>query len=324
MKILHLVTFSIFFFLSFTSLSFCLELETSDNLKTELNNDDQLKECSDNYAYLVLDDNEAILSENRAQMVKYPASLTKLMTVYLAFDALKHHKLSPDQKLIASDRAEYVSSLNKVNTLNLKIGDELTVDQAIKGSIIKSFNETTVMLAEAIAGSEWDFSKMMNKKARDLGMYYSNFRNASGLHDDGHYTTSYDLARLVLALKHDFPEYYHYFSMKEMSLNSVKYVNHNHILFNYPGAEGMKTGFTNKAGYNLIAAARKNNHRVISILMSCVSTAKRDDFTAQLLDNGFGNIKENNSKAKIYTDTIDFKNEEIKVSGLNKVFASDY
>ena len=257
------------------------------------------EECSDVYSSLVFEDKTGnVIFEKRSDQIIYPASLTKLMTVYLAFEAIKENKLAMDQFIPVSDRAEEVASINRITTLKLEKGDRIAVRDAIEGSIIKSFNETTVVLAEAIADSEWRFARLMNQKAKELGMYHTNFRNASGLHDSGHFTTSHDLARLVKAIKEDFPQYYPLFSLKEFEFNNVTFISHNSILFDYEGAEGMKTGFTSKAGYSLIASAKKDNNRITSILVSCASSEGRNEFTKELLDNGFEKIADNITIAK--------------------------
>ena len=182
------------------------------------------EECGEKYTALIFDNTGEIIYEKRADITIYPASLTKLMTIYIAFDAIKNNKIALQQPLVASDRAETISKINKITTLQLKAGNTISVINAIKGSIIKSFNETVVILSEKIAKNEWKFAKLMNHQAKLLGMHHTNFRNSSGLHDDGHFTTSYDLARLVLALKKDFPQYYSIFSKKEFIFNNKKFV----------------------------------------------------------------------------------------------------
>ena len=245
-------------------------------------------ECSKVYSALVFEEkSDDILFENRPDSIIYPASLTKLMTVYLAFEAIKSKKIEMEQTLTASARAVEASRVNKSNTLNLKVGDKILMNQAIKGSIVKSFNELTVMLAEKISGSEWQFVREMNKKAKDLGMINTNFRNASGLHDYGQFTTDEDLKKLVLTLRKNFPEYYHFFSLKEFKYEGTKYPTHNAVLLKYKGAEGIKTGFTKASGFNLISSALRDNKRIISILTGCESSKKRDDFTKKLLDDAF-------------------------------------
>ncbi len=247
--------------------------------------------CSKVYSSLVFnEDTGNILFETRSDEIVYPASLVKVMTLYLAFEALENHKLSLNEVLIASERGEEVGAVNKNNTLRLKAGDKITVKEAIEAVIVKSFNEAAVTLAEAVSGSEWEFTRLMNKKAKELGMNDSSFRNASGLHEEGQYTTSYDLARLVRAIKINFPQYYHLFALKRFTYNGKKFETHNHVLLSYKGAEGMKTGFTNASGFNLISAAKKDKARIVSVLLGCSTYQKRDQYTKKLLDEAFEKI----------------------------------
>jgi D-alanyl-D-alanine carboxypeptidase len=225
-----------------------------------------------------------------------------MMTLYLTFEALEQGKISPETVLKFSARGEEISKVNKINRLPIVEGDEITVREAIRAVIVKSFNEAAVALAEAVSGNEWEFARKMNKKARELGMINSSFRNSSGLHEEGQYTTSYDLARLAAALQKDFPTYYHLFALKEFEYRGTKYETHNHVLVNYQGAEGMKTGFTNAAGYNLVAAAKKNDARVTSILLGCESYRKRDEMTKKLLDEAFANMAKNPNSSSARLD----------------------
>lgn len=250
---------------------------------------------SNNYSALVFDNkNNHILFEDRADEIIYPASLTKMMTAYLVFEALEKKQLTLDQKLTVSANAEDVGKVNKINTLNLKAGDQITVENALKGMLVKSFNENAASLAEAVAGNEWRFAQLMNKKAAELKMERTNFRNSSGLHEDGHYTTAYDLARLVSALEKDFAQYRKFFAMKEFSYNGAKYKNSNHLLADYRGADGFKTGFTNMAGSNLIASAKQGGEGVNAILTGCESYQKRDEYMKNLLNEGFKEIEHKN------------------------------
>jgi len=245
-------------------------------------------ECGKNYSALVFNQqNGNIFFEKQSDKIIYPASLTKLMTLYLVFEAIKEKKIDLGGELYASSRSSSISKVNKTNTLNLTIGDKISVEQAIKGSIVKSFNELTVMLAEEISDNEWQFVRDMNSKAKDLGMSNTNFRNASGLHDQGQFTTNDDLAKLALAIRQNFPEYYHYFSLKEFTYKNEKYPTHNNILLKYKGVDGIKTGFTNASGFNLIASAKHDKKRITSVLTGCESAQKRDTFTKQLLDKAF-------------------------------------
>ncbi|MBU6339026.1 MAG: D-alanyl-D-alanine carboxypeptidase [Rickettsiales bacterium] len=245
------------------------------------------KGCGKDYYSLLLKDDGEILSDVKADVTAYPASLTKLMTLYLTFEALEKGEISIEQNIKVSARGEEVSKVNKNNSLHLKEGDKITVRDAVKGVIVKSFNEASVSLAEAVSGDEWKFVRKMNEKAEELGMNRTSFRNSSGLHEVGQYTTAYDLARLTLALKNDFPGYYHLFSLKHFSYKGTKYVTHNHVLAEYKGAEGMKTGFTNASGFNLISIAKKHDVRVISVLLNCETYKKRDKFTKKLFDDIF-------------------------------------
>jgi D-alanyl-D-alanine carboxypeptidase len=245
-------------------------------------------ECAASYSALVFEENsDYIIFENQSDSIIYPASLVKLMTIYLAFEAIKTGKLKMDQKVTVSSRAEEASKINRSNTLHLRKGDQVSVSDAIKGSIVKSFNELTVVLAEAVSGSEWQFVRDMNRKAKSLEMASTNFRNSSGLPDCGQFTTDEDLKKLVMALRKDFPEHSHFFSLKKFIYKGTKYPSHNHVLLHYKGAEGMKTGFTRLSGFNLISSAKRGNKRVISILTGCESAKKRDDFTISLLDRAF-------------------------------------
>lgn len=254
----------------------------------------QIDGCSKDYSALVLEEeNGDILYEIRPDKVSYPASLVKMMTLYLAFEAIEKQKLTSDTVLVVSERGEEIGKINKVNTLNLKEGDKITVREAIRGVIVKSFNEAAVTLAEAVSGDEWDFVRKMNEKAAQLGMINTSFRNASGLHEEGQYTTSYDLARLAIAIKKDFPGYYHLFGLKKFDYKGTEYETHNHVLVDYKGAEGMKTGFTNAAGFNLISSAKKNDKRVISVLLGCSTYKQRDELTKQFLDDAFKKMIKN-------------------------------
>ncbi len=280
--------------------------------------------CKNNYSALVFyEKNNNILFQKRADYIVYPASLVKVMTLYLTFEAIENKRISSDQDLIVSARGEEVGSVNKVNTMRLKAGDKITVRDAIKAVIVKSFNEAAVTLAEAVAGDEWQFVRMMNVKAAELGMINSSFHNSSGLHEEGQYTTAYDLARLTRAIKKNFPDYYHLFSTKEFTYRGVKYETHNHVLLDYDGAEGLKTGFTNASGFNLISAAKKHNERVISIVLGCETAKARDNFTKNIFNEAFqrllkdSSIKmektiDNDIKKKIYTKS-EVKGTEEKV-----------
>ena len=277
----------------------------------------EITDCSPNNSYVVFEEkNRSILLQKNANEKIYPASLVKLMTLYLTFEALENKKISLNTSIKISQRAEEISRVNKVNTLHLRQGQTITVREAILAIVVRSFNEAAIGLAEIISNDEWQFVKKMNNKALDLGMYNSSFRNASGLHDFSQYTTALDLARLAISIKKDFPDYYHLFSLKHFKFHREKYKTHNHILDEYRGAEGLKTGFTNASGFNLIASAKKGNIRIISVLIGCPSSQKRENLTKQLLNEAFKKIPHEiypDISGKI-TKTFSYEDQNINIS----------
>lgn len=249
--------------------------------------------CNNEYSSLVISEKTGeILYEKRSDKFSYPASLVKMMTLYLTFEALEKKHLTLNHELTVSAYGEEIAKVNVNNTLHLKEGSKITVKEAIEAVIVKSFNEAAVTLAEGVSGSEWEFVRKMNQKALELGMINTSFRNASGLHEEGQYTNSYDLARLAIALQKNFPQYYHFFALKKFTYRGEKYETHNHVLLEYKGAEGMKTGFTKMSGFNLVSSAKKKNERVISIVLGCPSYKSRDRLTKELLDICFKKIHE--------------------------------
>ena len=265
-----------------------------------------LSTCSkDGTLISVEEDSHQILFENNSQKLIFPASLVKLMTAYLSFEALQKNQLTLHKELIFSDRAQEIARINKVNTLGIHSGDKISVEKALQSLIIKSYNEASIVLAEAIADNEWNFVRQMNKKALELGMINTSFRNASGLHEEGQYTTASDLARLAIHLKKDFPQFYHFFAMKEFVFRNKIIKSHNRVLNEYEGAEGMKTGYTNASGYNLVSSAKNNKKRIFSVVTGCASSRKRDDLSKFLLDLSFLEEQENNN---LYFKKISLKN----------------
>jgi D-alanyl-D-alanine carboxypeptidase len=252
--------------------------------------------CSKDGALISIEEeSHKILFENNSQKLIYPASLVKMMTTYLTFEALQKNQLTLHKELTFSERAQEVSKVNKVNTLGVKEGNKISVEKALQALIVKSYNEASIVLAEAISDNEWSFVRQMNKKALELGMINTSFRNASGLHEEGQYTTASDLARLAIQLKKDFPQFYYFFAMKEFVYNNKIIKTHNRVLTEYEGAEGMKTGYTNASGYNLVSSAKNNNKRIFSVVTGCQSSRKRDDLSKFLLDLSFLESSENNN-----------------------------
>ncbi len=236
------------------------------------------------YASIVIDyDTGAVIEASDADQPEYPASLTKMMTLYLAFDALAHHQLTLEQRLPVS---EHAASMEPTK-LGLRPGERVRVEDLILGMITKSANDAAVVLAEGLSGSEPGFARVMTNRARRLGMTQTVFQNANGLPDPDQVSTARDMAILGRALIRDFPQYYPYFSTRRFTFNGRVIGNHNHLLTSYEGADGIKTGYTHAAGFNLVASAHRNGRRVIGVVLGGHSTAWRDRHMAQLLDAAF-------------------------------------
>lgn len=222
-----------------------------------------------------------ILHQENANMLRKPASLTKMMTIYLAFEAVENRQIGLNQLISASARAVRAPRLN----LDLKPGMKMTVKQAIIAAIVHSANDATVMLAEAISGSEEKFAHLMNSKAKQLGMKDSHFMNSSGLPHKNQKSTAVDLAKLAIALRRDFPKYYHYFSIEKFTYNKRTWYSHNRVTLNYKWADGLKTGFTSASGFNLVTSASKGKKRLIGVVLGSPSVPHRDKKMMKLLDN---------------------------------------
>lgn len=213
----------------------------------------------------------------------YPASLTKIMTAYLTFSALKTGRLTPDHKIKVSDKA-HVQPPSKIG---LPVGAEITVDLALKALVVKSANDAAVMLAEAVGGSEDDFVKLMNDTALRLGMTRTRFVNPNGLPAPEQVTTARDLARLSRAALRDFPDQAHLWTMTEMQIGKLKLGTHNQLLRTYEGADGIKTGFICDAGFNVVASATRDGRKLIAVVLGEPSSRERSVRAASLLEHGF-------------------------------------
>lgn len=234
-----------------------------------------------------------ILSSRNANMKTYPASLTKVMTLYLTFEALEEGLLKMDDKLPISVKA----SRQPKSKLYLKAGSTITVEEAIMALIIKSANDAAVVLAESLAPSEAEFADMMTKTARELGMTSTTFKNASGLHHPEQKTTARDMAVLTIAMINHHPEYYKLFGRKSFKFNGKTINSHNEIVRSYKGAEGLKTGFISAVGYNIISTAKKGDNRLVSVVIGYNSSRARDRKAVNLLNKGFKMIIKQKSLA---------------------------
>lgn len=213
----------------------------------------------------------------------YPASLTKMMTLYLLFDALQHGRVSLSTPLVVSQHA----AAQAPSRLGIDPGDSLTVDQAIRAIVTKSANDVAVAIGEHLAGDEPSFATKMTATARRLGMRNTEFKNASGLPNLAQHTTARDIATLSLALRRDFPQFYHYFSIREFNWDGDVIPSHNRVMLHYPGADGLKTGYIAAAGFNLATSATHGNVRLVGVIMGGTSGSARDRAMVALLDQGF-------------------------------------
>ncbi|HCZ16561.1 MAG TPA: D-alanyl-D-alanine carboxypeptidase family protein [Accumulibacter sp.] len=213
-----------------------------------------------------------------------PASLTKLMTAYLSFAALKQGTIKLDQDVLISQKAWKTGG----SRMFIQVGTEVKVDDLLKGMIVQSGNDACVALSEAIAGDEENFAQMMNREAQRLGMKGSHFRNSNGLPDPDHYTTARDLAILAGALIRDFPEEYaKYYSLKEFRYNNITQPNRNRLLWIDPTVDGLKTGYTAAAGYCLVSSAKRGPRRLLSVVLGAASSNARMQESLKLLNYGF-------------------------------------
>lgn len=235
-------------------------------------------------AYLLADYNsgQLLVSQNVQQRIE-PASLTKLMTAYVTFAALKQKTLTPEQVVPVSTRAWKSDG----SRMFIEPNKPVSVNELMKGMIVQSGNDACVALAEAIAGSEEVFAQMMNREAQRLGMKNTNFVNSTGLPHPQHYTTAYDLSLLASALVRDFPEYYPLYSIKEYRYNNITQSNRNRLLWADPTVDGMKTGFTDNAGYCLVTSARRGPRRLVSVVLGAGSESVRATESQKLLNYGF-------------------------------------
>jgi D-alanyl-D-alanine carboxypeptidase (penicillin-binding protein 5/6) len=225
-----------------------------------------------------------VISAQKADERFEPASLTKLMTAYVVFGALRDRKLAPDQQVNVSTRAWKAPG----SRMFIEPRKPVTVDELIRGMVVQSGNDACIALAEAVAGNEEVFVQMMNREAARLGMKDSKFMNASGLPDAQHYSTAQDLYTLAAALIRDFPnEYAQYYSQKEYRYNNITQPNRNRLLWIDPSVDGVKTGHTEAAGYCLVASSHRGGRRLLSVLLGSTSEATRAQESLKLLNWGF-------------------------------------
>ncbi len=237
------------------------------------------------YADIVVDaDTGEVLHASNVDSRNYPASLTKMMTLYLLFDDLESGKVRLTDVMPVSKHA----SAQAPSKLGLSPGQTLSVENGLLGLVTKSANDAAVTVAEYLAGSEPVFAARMTRKARELGMSRTTFKNANGLPNSEQKTTARDMATLARALIHNHAREYHYFSTKQFNYQGNLIANHNHLLEWYDGADGIKTGYIDASGFNLVASAKRDGRRLIGVVFGGQSASARDRQMAKLLDAGFG------------------------------------
>lgn len=240
-------------------------------------------------AALVADmDTGRVLIKENADQLNYPASLTKIMTLYLTFDALEHGRLHLDDYLIVSNSAAAASPVK----LGIAAGSKISVQDAIKAVAVLSANDVARVLAENLkGGKEGNFADTMTRVANEIGLTNTNFENSSGLPNDDHLSTARDIALLSMAVYKHFPQYWKYFGIKTWTYNGKTYTNGNRLLASYPGCDGMKTGFTNKSRYSLVATAKRDGTHLIVVILGAENKDVRASVATQLLNRGFAMLE---------------------------------
>ncbi|HEV7255605.1 MAG TPA: D-alanyl-D-alanine carboxypeptidase family protein [Mesorhizobium sp.] len=237
-------------------------------------------QANSKYAAIVVDANSGkTLFESSADAPRYPASLTKMMTLYMTFEAMKAGKMSRSAKVVFSKTC----AAKPPTKLGIGAGRSVTTEQAILALVTKSANDAACALGETVGGSEPQFARMMTAKARQLGMSSTAFRNASGLPDDAQRTTARDMATLGIALREHFPQYYSYFSTRSFKFGKQRLANHNKLLGRIKGVDGIKTGYIRASGYNLVSSVTDGDRKVVAVVMGGKSGRSRDDHMAELI-----------------------------------------
>lgn len=232
---------------------------------------------------------------------RYPASLTKMMTLYLLFEALEKKQISLNTRMDVSD---YAAGMPQTN-LHLSEGDEIPVEVAIKALVVRSANDVSVVVAEKLSGDVDAFAERMTAKARALGMRNTVFKNPNGLPDEDQHTTARDMAKLGIALKRDFPKYYPYFATRQFSWNGATYYTHNRVMLRYSGTDGIKTGYVRASGFNLVTSVKRGGRPLVGVVLGGTSGRWRDDRMIALLDASYQKIAERGAaRGNIYSENL--------------------
>ncbi len=234
--------------------------------------------------YLLLDHNsgQTLASKNEHQRLE-PASITKLMTAYASFRALRAGQISLDEEVLISEKAWRTAG----SRMFIEVGTRVTIENLLQGMIVQSGNDASVALAEHLAGTEATFAQVMNQYAAELGMRDTQYQNATGLPAQDHFTSATDIARLATAIIEEFPQYYGWYAQKEFTYNNITQRNRNALLWRDPSVDGMKTGMTDAAGYCLVSSARRDDMRLIAVVLGAKSSTARANDSQALLNYGF-------------------------------------
>ncbi|ACT59688.1 D-alanyl-D-alanine carboxypeptidase family protein [Hirschia baltica] len=258
---------------------------------------------AEKYASYVIDiDTAKVLHSRNADDPRFPASITKVMTLYMVFDALKAGELMLTDELKISREA----SKQPPSKLYLKPGETISVETAINALVTKSANDVAVVIAERLGGSETRFAALMTAKARQLGLKNTRFKNASGLPNAAQLSTAHDLAILGEAMLRDHADYYDYFSTTEFKYGRANYKNHNKLLESVRGVDGIKTGYTRASGFNLLASAERDGHRVIAVMLGGATSKSRNAHVTDLLEAAFDVIATGEDEKPSITTRIAF------------------
>lgn len=262
---------------------------------------------SSKYAALVMDaDSGEIFYSRAADAKRYPASLTKMMTLYLTFEALSQGKVTMSTALDVSENA----SMQPQTNIGLEEGETIRVGDAIRAVVVHSANDAAMVLAEGLGQSMSGFAARMTKKAHELGMTHTVFRNPNGLPDVNQYTTARDMAKLGIALRKDFPQYYNFFKTHEFAWHGRTYTSHNRVFGRFPGVDGIKTGYIQMSGFNLVTSVSHNGYHVVAVVMGGQSGASRDNHMVSLLEKTFGVLADRGDRPRGYAN--------VKSNQLNK------
>lgn len=253
-------------------------------------------------AIMVNAEDGSVMYEMNADELRYPASLTKLMTLYITFNALESGRLKLTDKLKVSATAASRSP----SKLGVRAGETITVKDAVMAVIVKSANDCATVLAEHFSKNEAEFAVLMTKTAKKLNMNQTTFKNASGLPNSQQKTTARDMSKLAMAVYHHFPQYYKWFSVQSFKYKGQTITGHNHLLSSFAGADGMKTGYTAAAGYNIVTSAKRSGKRVIAVTMGHRYLNERDKKASVMMDKGLNALKKSNKiDVASLTRTID-------------------